>query len=152
SPLTVHNPELIRGKRVLVVEDGPTLTHGEMKLGAGTVAAMKFGAKELVDPRPFVVGKLAETFKIYPNIGKLMPAMGYGDQQVKDLEKSINNTDCDSVVIATPIDLQRIIKINKPCTKVDYELQEIGKPDLKDVLCDFIKKHKLVKKESACCC
>ena len=126
SPLTVHDPKLIRGKRVLVVEDGTTLTHGEMKLGAGTVAAMKFGAKELVDPRPFVVGKLAETFKIYPNIGKLMPAMGYGDQQVKDLEKSINNTDCDSVVIATPIDLQRIIKINKPCTKVDYELQEIG--------------------------
>ena len=121
SPLTVHNPEVIRGKRVLVVEDGPTLTHGEMKIGAGTVAAMKYGAKELVDPRPFVVGKLAETFKIYPNIGKLMPAMGYGDQQIKDLEKSINNTDCDSVVIATPIDLQRIIKINKPCTKVDYE-------------------------------
>jgi predicted GTPase len=151
SPLTVHNPELIRGKRVLVVEDGPTLTHGEMKLGAGTVAAMKFGAKELVDPRPFVVGKLAETFKLYPNIGKLMPAMGYGDQQVKDLETSINNTDCDAVVIATPIDLQRIIKIKKPCTKVDYELQEIGKPDLEDVICEFIKKHNLGKKGCACC-
>ena len=152
SPLTVHNPEIIKGKRVLVVEDGPTLTHGEMKIGAGTVAAKKFGAKELVDPRPFVVGKIAETFKIYPNIGPLMPAMGYSDQQIKDLETSINNTDCDSVVIATPIDLQRIIKINKPCTKVDYELQEIGRPDLEDVLCEFLKKHKLLaKKECACC-
>ncbi|HQI45048.1 MAG TPA: cyclic 2,3-diphosphoglycerate synthase [Bacteroidales bacterium] len=152
SPLTVHNPEIIRGKRVLVVEDGPTLTHGEMKLGAGTVAAMKYGAKELVDPRPFVVGKIAETFKIYPNIGKLMPAMGYGDQQIKDLETSINNTDCDSVVIATPIDLQRIIKIKKPCTKVDYELQEIGKPDLENVICEFVKKHKLSKKSGCACC
>lgn len=152
SPLTVQDPKIIRGKRVLVVEDGPTLTHGEMKIGAGTVAAMKYGAKELVDPRPYVVGKLAETFKIYPNIGKLMPAMGYGDQQVKDLEKSINATDCDAVVIATPIDLQRIIKINKPCTKVDYNLQEIGRPDLEDVLCDFIKKHKLLKKEGCACC
>lgn len=152
SPLTVHNPELIRGKRVLVVEDGPTLTHGEMKLGAGTVAARKFGAKELVDPRPFVVGKLAETFKIYPNIGTLMPAMGYGDQQIRDLETSINNTDCDSVVIATPIDLNRLIKINKPSTKVDYELQEIGSPDLKGVICDFIKKHNLTKKEGCSCC
>ena len=151
SPLTVHNPELIRGKRVLVVEDGPTLTHGEMKIGAGTVAARKFGAKELVDPRPFVIGKLAETFKIYPNIGTLLPAMGYGDQQISDLEKSINATDCDSVVIATPIDLNRIIKINKPSTKVDYELQEIGSPDLKGVICDFIKKHNLSKGGCSCC-
>lgn len=151
SPLTVHNPAIIRGKRVLVVEDGPTLTHGEMKIGAGTVAAKKYGAKELVDPRPFVVGKIAETFKTYPNIGTLMPAMGYGDQQIKDLETSINKTDCDSVVIATPIDLQRIIKINKPCTKVDYKLQEIGSPNLEDVLCDFLKKHNLVKKGYACC-
>jgi len=151
SPLTVHNPAIIKGKRVLVVEDGPTLTHGEMKIGAGTVAAKKYGAKELVDPRPFVVGKLAETFKLYPNIGALMPAMGYGEQQIKDLETSINKTDCDSVVIATPIDLQRIIKINKPCTKVDYELQEIGNPNLEDILCDFLKKHNLVKKGCACC-
>ena len=152
SPLTVHNPEIIRGKRVLVVEDGPTLTHGEMKIGAGTVAAKKFGAMELVDPRPFVVGKLAETFKTYPNIGTLMPAMGYGEQQVKDLETSINNTDCDAVVIATPIDLQRIIKINKPCAKVDYELQEIGSPNLEDVLCDFLIKHELIKKGGCSCC
>ena len=143
SPLTVHNPELIKGKRVLVVEDGPTLTHGHMKLGAGTVAARKYGAKELVDPRPFLVGRLKETFDIYPNIGSLLPAMGYGKQQIEDLEKTINNTDCDSVVIATPIDLNRIIKIKKPTTKVDYDLQEIGKPDLKDVLEDFVKKHNL---------
>ena len=145
SPLTVHHPELIKGKRVLVVEDGPTLTHGEMKLGAGTVAARKYGARELVDPRPFVVGKLAETFKTYPNIGTLLPAMGYGEQQIADLEKTINNTDCDTVVIATPIDLQRIVKINKPSTKVDYDLEEIGRPKLSDVLGDFVKKMNLVK-------
>ena len=145
SPLTVHHPELIKGKRVLVVEDGPTLTHGEMKLGAGTVAARKYGAREMVDPRPFVVGKFAETFKTYPNIGTLLPAMGYGEQQIADLEKTINNTDCDTVVIATPIDLQRIVKINKPSTKVDYDLEEIGRPKLSDVLGDFVKKMNLVK-------
>ena len=145
SPLTVHHPELIKGKRVLVVEDGPTLTHGEMKLGAGTVAARKYGAREMVDPRPFVVGKLAETFKTYPNIGTLLPAMGYGEQQIADLEKTINNTDCETVVIATPIDLQRIVKINKPSTKVDYDLEEIGRPKLSDVLGDFVKKMNLVK-------
>lgn len=143
SPLTVQHPELIKGKRVLVVEDGPTLTHGHMKIGAGTVAARKYGAKELVDPRPYLVGRLKETFEIYPNIGSLLPAMGYGKQQIEDLEKTINNTDCDAVVIATPIDLNRIIKIKKPTTKVDYDLQEIGKPDLKDVIDEFVKKHKL---------
>ena len=151
SPLTVHNPELIKGKRVLVVEDGPTLTHGHMKIGAGTVAARKYGAAELVDPRPFVVGKLAETFRIYPNIGTLMPAMGYGDEQIADLERSINNTDCDSVVIATPIDLNRLIKINKPTTKVDYDLQEIGKPEFTSILCDFVKEHKIEKAKCNCC-
>lgn len=150
SPLTVSDPTLIKGKKVLVVEDGPTLTHGHMKIGAGTVAATKFGA-QLVDPRPFVVGKLAETFRIYPNIGTLLPAMGYGDQQVADLEKSINNTVCDAVVIATPIDLTRIVKINKPYVKVDYELQEIGKPDFKTLLCDFVKKLNLSKGCSCCC-
>lgn len=151
SPLTVNKPELIKGKRVLVVEDGPTLTHGEMKIGAGVVAARRFGAKELVDPRPFVVGRLAETFVTYPNIGTLLPAMGYGDQQIADLEKSINNTDCDTVVIATPIDLTRIIKINKPYVKVDYDLQEIGHPNLSELVCDFLKKHNLLKKECSCC-
>ena len=114
-----------------------------MKIGAGTVAAQKFGAAELVDPRPFVVGKLAETFKIYPNIGTLLPAMGYSEQQLKDLETSINNTDCDAVVIGTPIDLNRIVKINKPNTRVYYDLQEIGYPDLEGVLNDFVKEHKL---------
>ena len=141
SPLTVDKPELIKGKKVLAVEDGPTLTHGEMKIGAGTVAAMKFGAAELIDPRNYAVGKLAETFRIYPNIGTLLPAMGYGEQQITDLEKTIENTPCDTVVIATPIDLNRIIKINKPTVKVGYDLQEIGKPDLKDVLEDFLSKY-----------
>ncbi len=151
SPLTVDKPELIKGKRVLVIEDGPTLTHGEMKIGAGTVAAMKFGAAELVDPRPYAVGKLAETFKIYPNIGTLLPAMGYGEQQVADLEKTIAATPCDTVVIATPIDLNRIVKINKPNVKVGYDLQEIGRPDLYDVINDFLKKHNLVKSGCSCC-
>ncbi len=145
SPVTVDHPELIRGKKVLVIEDGPTLTHGEMKIGAGTVAARKFGAGELVDPRPYAVGKLAETFRLYPNIGTLLPAMGYGDEQVRDLERTIENTPCDVIVIATPIDLNRIIKINKPNVIVGYDLQEIGKPDLSDVINDFVKKHKLVK-------
>jgi len=143
SPIAVDDPSVIKGKRVLVVEDGPTLTHGEMKIGAGTVAAMKFGAAELVDPRPFVVGKLAETFRIYPNIGTLLPAMGYSEQQLKDLETSINNTDCDAVVIGTPIDLNRIVKITKPNTRVYYDLQEIGQPDLQGVLNEFVKKHNL---------
>ncbi len=143
SPIAVDDPSVIKGKRVLVVEDGPTLTHGEMKLGAGTVAAQKFGAAEIIDPRPFVVGKLAETFEIYPNIGTLLPAMGYSAQQLKDLETSINNTDCDSVVIGTPIDLQRIVKINKPSTRVYYDLQEIGQPSLEGILNDFVKEQKL---------
>lgn len=145
SPLTVDKPELIRGKKVLVVEDGPTLTHGEMKIGAGTVAANKYGAAELVDPRPFAVGKLAETFRIYPNIGTLLPAMGYGEEQTRDLERTIANTPCDAVVIATPIDLKRIVKIDKPTVKVGYDLQEIGKPDLNEVLDEFVRKHNLVK-------
>jgi predicted GTPase len=151
SPLTVDKPELIRGKKVLVVEDGPTLTHGEMKIGAGTVAATKFGAAELVDPRPYAVGKLAETFRIYPNIGTLLPAMGYGDQQVADLEKTIAATPCDAVVIATPIDLNRIVKIKQPTVKVEYELQEIGQPDLEVILCDFLKKKGLIKGGCSCC-
>ncbi|MFO7754647.1 MAG: cyclic 2,3-diphosphoglycerate synthase [Bacteroidales bacterium] len=143
SPIKVDDPSVIKGKKVLVIEDGPTLTHGEMKIGAGTVAAQKFGAASLVDPRPFVVGKLSETFEIYPNIGTLLPAMGYGDQQLKDLEATINNTDCDSVIIGTPIDLNRIINIKKPNTRVYYDLQEIGYPDLTGVIEDFVKKHNL---------
>ncbi|MBZ2175771.1 cyclic 2,3-diphosphoglycerate synthase [Schnuerera sp. xch1] len=145
SKITVDNPDIITGKRVLVVEDGPTLTHGEMKLGAGTVAAERLGAGELVDPRPYTVGKLKDTFKTYPNIGTLLPAMGYGEQQLKDLEETINNTDCDSVIIGTPIDLTRIININKPCTRVYYDLEEISSPNLNEILQNFIKEHKLEK-------
>jgi predicted GTPase len=143
SPIKVDNPALIKGKRVLVVEDGPTLTHGEMKIGAGVVAARKFGAAELVDPRPYTVGRLTETFEKYPGIGTLLPAMGYGEQQLSDLETTINNTDCDVVIIGTPIDLNRIINIKKPNTRVYYDLQEIGKPDLDEVIDDFVKKHNL---------
>jgi len=143
STLDVDDPSVIKGKRVLAIEDGPTLTHGEMKIGAAVVAAQKFGAAGFVDPRPYTVGKLKDTFKTYPNIGVLLPAMGYGKQQLKDLEATINRTDCDSVVIGTPIDLSRIIKINKPFTRVYYNLQEIGRPNLDGVLGDFIKKHKL---------
>ena len=145
SPVTVDKPEMIRGKKVLVVEDGPTLTHGDMKLGAGIVAARKFSVGELVDPRPYAVGKLAETFKTYPNIGTLLPAMGYGEQQIKDLEKTINATPCDAVIIATPIDLSRVVKINKPTIKIGYELQEIGEPNLAGPINDFVKKHNLKK-------
>lgn len=134
SPIFVDNPEVIKGKRVLVVEDGPTLTHGEMEYGAGVVAAEIYGAAELVDPRPFTVDSITATYEKYPGIGILLPAMGYGDKQLKDLETTINNTDCDSVVIGTPIDLCRYIKINKPYTRVRYELQEIGANTVESVL------------------
>jgi predicted GTPase len=143
STLDVDDPTVIRDKKVLVVEDGPTLTHGEMKIGAGVVAAQKFGAASLVDPRPYTVGRLSETFKIYPEIGAVLPAMGYGEQQLKDLETTINNTNCDAVVIGTPIDLNRIIRIDKPNTRVYYNLQEIGRPNLVMVLDDFVTKYKL---------
>jgi predicted GTPase len=146
SPIRVDNPSVIRGKKVLVIEDGPTLTHGEMKIGAGIVAAQKFGAAALVDPRPFIVGRLAETFRIYPNIGTLLPAMGYGSQQVQDLEATINRTKCDSVVVATPIDLNRVVHIKKPNTRVYYDLQEIGKPDLDEILTLFLKRLKIKSK------
>ena len=142
STIIVENPEVIRGKRVLVVEDGPTLTHGEMKIGAGIVAAKRFGAAEIIDPRQYAVGRLAETYKIYPNIGTLLPAMGYGEEQMRDLAATIARTDCDSVVIGTPIDLARVIDIKKPCTRVAYNLQEIGNPNMDDVLAAFIKKIK----------
>jgi predicted GTPase len=139
SPVRVENRAIIEGKRVLCIEDGPTLTHGEMKIGAAVVAAKKYGAAEIVDPRPFTTGKLTETFERYPNIGKLLPAMGYSDQQVKDLEQTIKRTDCDSVIIGTPIDLNRVVKIDKPFTRVFYDLEEIGHPKLDEVLADFVK-------------
>ena len=141
SAITVGEPDLIKGKRVLVVEDGPTLTHGEMKIGAGVVAAQRLGASEIVDPRPYLVGKLVDTFNNYPDIGSLLPAMGYGEQQLRDLEATINQTDCDAVIIGTPIDLGRIININKPSTRVNYDLAEQGTPNLKTVLADFVKTH-----------
>ncbi len=134
SPLFADKAEEIRGKRVLVVEDGPTLTHGEMKYGAGVMAAFKFGAAELVDPRPYAVGTIADTFKKYPGIGVLLPAMGYGEQQMKDLEETIQRTECDLVIIATPIDLGRIVDFKKPTVRISYELGEIGTPNLSDVL------------------
>ncbi len=134
SPIFVEDYHLIQGKRVLAVEDGPTLTHGEMTYGAAVVAAEKFGAAELVDPRPYTVGSITETFEKYPDIGTLLPAMGYGEQQIRDLEATINNTDCEVVIIGTPIDLRKLVKLNKPAVRVTYELQEIGKPDLTDVL------------------
>jgi predicted GTPase len=144
STLDIDDPSVVKGKKVLAVEDGPTLTHGEMKIGAGIVAARKFGAAGLVDPRPYAVGRLSETFESYPEIGTLLPAMGYSEQQLRDLETTINNTECDAVVIGTPIDLNRIIKIDKPSTRVCYNLQEIGRPNLTEVLEDFIEKHNLV--------
>ena len=134
SPLFVDDPEAIRGKRVLVIEDGPTLTHGEMAYGAGWIAARRFGAAEIVDPRPYAVGSILATYQKYPKTGPILPAMGYGDAQVHDLEKTIQNADVDMVLIGTPIDLKRIIKIDKPSQRVRYELQEIGKPTLEDVL------------------
>nr|WP_320118155.1 cyclic 2,3-diphosphoglycerate synthase [uncultured Marinifilum sp.] len=139
SPIRVDNPEMIRGKRVLIVEDGPTLTHGEMKIGAGTIAARKFGAAQEIDARPYLVGKLKETYEIYPNIGNILPAMGYSDEQLKDLETTINACDCDAVIIGTPIDLNRIINIKKPNTRVYYDLEEIGYPKLSDIVNKFVK-------------
>jgi predicted GTPase len=134
SPVTVEDPGAIRGKRVLVVEDGPTLTHGEMAYGAGVIAAQRFGASEIVDPRPWAVGSIAATFKKYPKIGTLLPAVGYGDKQMAELRQTIERVDCDLVLIATPIDLRRTIHFERPALRVSYELQEIGKPDLDDVL------------------
>lgn len=134
SPISVGDPNAIRGQAVLVVEDGPTLTHGEMAYGAGVVAARRFGAAEIIDPRPYAVRSIAETYAKYPRTGAVLPAMGYGDTQIADLEETINNTPCDLVIIATPIDLSRVVRINRPIQRVGYELQEIGSPTLNDVL------------------
>ncbi len=143
STVRLEDPSVVQGKRVLVVEDGPTLTHGGMKIGAGVVAAKKHGAVEFIDPRPYLVGKLKETFEIYPEIGTILPAMGYGEEQLRDLEATINATDCDAVVIGTPIDLNRIVNIEKPNTRVFYDLQEIGEPNLDGVLSEFVARHGL---------
>ncbi|MDJ0497239.1 MAG: cyclic 2,3-diphosphoglycerate synthase [Acidimicrobiia bacterium] len=138
STLRLEDPSVVAGRRVLAVEDGPTLTHGGMKIGAGVVAARKYGATEFVDPRPYLVGKLRETFDTYPDIGTILPAMGYGEEQLRDLEATINTTDCDAVVVGTPIDLARIVNIRKPHTRVFYDLQEIGDPTLDTILTEFV--------------
>ncbi len=134
SPLFVDNPSAITGKRVLVIEDGPTLTHGEMAYGAGWIAARRFGAAEIVDPRPFAVGSIKETFLKYPTTGAILPAMGYGEEMIRELEQTIENADVDLILIGTPIDLTRIMRITKPSQRVRYELQEIGQPTLTDIL------------------
>ena len=136
SPIRIENPDIIRGKKVLVIEDGPTVTHGDMKYGAGIVAAKRYGA-HVIDPRPYLCGSLVATFQQYPGIGTLLPAMGYGEKQIKDLQQTINTTDCDAVIIATPIDLRRIVEVNKSSARVLYELQEIGRPNLEDALADL---------------
>jgi len=146
SPIFVEDAEKIYGKRVIVVEDGPTLTHGGMRFGAGFVAARKFGAAEIIDPRPYAVGSIKETYEKYPHLDLILPAMGYGEQQMKELEETINKSDADLVVIGTPIDLRRILKLNKPAVRVKYELQEIGNPTLEDLLKPFLEKFNLIKK------
>lgn len=134
SPLTVEDPTAIKGKRVLVIEDGPTLTHGEMTYGAAWVAAERFGAAEIIDPRPYAVGSISETYRKYPTTGNVLPAMGYGSEQISELEQTIRNTPADLVLIGTPIDLRRVLKLDKPAQRVRYELQEIGRPSLMDLL------------------
>ncbi len=139
SPITADKPELVKGKRVLVIEDGPTVTHGNMPYGAATIAAKKFGAKELVDPKPYAVGSIKATYAQYPHLGSVLPAVGYGEKQIAELEETINNTPCDVVLIGTPIDLRRVIKVNKPTVRVKYELQVIGPVCLEEILNDFLK-------------
>jgi predicted GTPase len=136
SPIFVDDPEAIRGKRVLVVEDGPTLTHGEMAYGAGWVAARRFGAAEIVDPRPFAVGSIAQTYAKYPTTGAVLPAMGYGEAQMRELEQTINNARADLVLIGTPIDLGRLLDLNKPAQRIRYELEELGHPTLGEILAE----------------
>jgi predicted GTPase len=142
SPIMLERSDMVAGKKVLVIEDGPTLTHGEMRIGAGTVAAQKFGAAEIIDPRPYATGEIKKTFQTYPKIGTLLPAMGYSDQQIRDLEATINKVPCDVVIIGTPIDLKRIVKIKKPALRVTYELEEIGEPSLRTILSEFTKNMK----------
>jgi predicted GTPase len=141
SPITVEDSAKVKGKRVLVVEDGPTLTHGNMTYGAGTIAAKRLGAKEIIDPRSYALGSIRETFKKYAHLGALLPAMGYGDKQVEELEKTINATPCDLVIIGTPIDLRRLVKFNKPALRATYELQEVTKPDIEEILRNRFKKN-----------
>jgi predicted GTPase len=137
--ISVGNPDKIKDHRVLAVEDGPTVTHGGMAYGAAVLAARKYGSSILVDPKPYAVGSIKETFNKYPDIDKLLPAMGYSRKQILELEKTINQTECDTVIIGTPIDLGKIIRINKPIVRAKYELKEISKPDLRGLIADHIK-------------
>jgi len=145
SPIFVEDPGVIKGKRVLVVEDGPTLTHGEMAYGAGYIAAKKFGASEVVDPRPYAVGSIVDTYRKYSHLSVILPAMGYGEKQIKELEETINRADADAVIIGTPIDLRRVTHLNKPAVRVKYELQEIGSPNLEEIIDEFLKERGLIK-------
>ena len=138
SPVRIDDPEVVTGRRVLVVEDGPTLTHGEMQIGAGVVAARRYGAAEIIDPKPFAVGTIAETFARYPSVGAVLPAMGYSEKQLADLEKTIAAADAEAVVVGTPIDLSRVIRLDKPHTRVHYDLEEIGSPNLREILDRFL--------------
>jgi len=139
SPLTVEEPEKIRGKRVLVVEDGPTVTHGEMPYGAGRIAAERLGAKEIVDPRPYARGTLAHELKRSRHLDRVLPAMGYSPEQLQELEEAINRADCDVVISGTPIDLSRLVRTNKPVVRVRYRLQEKSRPDLADIVASRLK-------------
>ncbi len=139
SVVTVEDPEKVKGKKILVVEDGPTLTHGGTSYGAGIIAAKQLGC-EIVDPRPYAVGTVKETYKNFPNLGKVLPAMGYSDKQIKELEKTINRAECDAVLVGTPFDLAKLLKINKPSVRVRYKIEEIGKPDLEKILNKFLKR------------
>jgi len=138
SPISVDDPAVVQGNRVLVIEDGPTLTHGGMPYGAGTIAAQRLGAREIVDPRPYTVESITATYKKYPKIGRLLPAMGYGDEQIKDLQETVDSVPCDAIVIGTPINLGRLLSFKVPFTRVYYELQEIGSPTLVALLKDFL--------------
>ncbi|NTW05166.1 MAG: GTPase [Peptococcaceae bacterium] len=143
SPFRVDDPSIIKGKRVLVIEDGPTLTHGDMSFGVGYIAAKRFGAAEIVDPKPYAVGRIAEILKLYPQIGSVLPAIGYNPAQLKESEDIINSVDCDSIVSATPIDMARLITFKKPYTRVYYDSQEIGAPTFDDIIADFLKNNKI---------
>ena len=139
-PISLTDPDRVEGKRVLVVEDGPTLTHGGMSFGAGVLTARQWGACELVDPRPWAVGSIRQTFADYPHIGPLLPAMGYGPQQMRDLEETIRRVACDTVLVATPVDLRRLLRIARPTCRATYDLEERGGPTLRDVLREFLEK------------
>jgi predicted GTPase len=147
SPVLVSHPQLIRGKRVLVVEDGPTLTHGGMAYGAGVIAARQYGAGEIIDPRPYAAGSIGETYRLYPHIGLVLPAMGYSPGQVSDLEETINRAVCDLILFATPIHLTRILSINKPTLRVRYEYKDHGLPLLDDLLLGRLQA-RIAKKQS----